>query len=351
MLHIRLTLPGPRRPLSRVRIEAGVLLGLVLVFCIFIYSQQHHGLPPCHGGSELYLVDSQTAWVAGDRGVYSTGDGGRSWTQQDSGTDIRLAIAFQQSPILWADRGLALLRARNGPKVVTVDGKVADRPDYPDRAFAFDGSMRFTDRQNGWTDVHQIQRTVDGGARWRHAGEGQCGRLIAVSAQDVFCTRDSDWLHTRDGGLSWSAETTPGAACSNPSMTRLDSGELWLSCKDERSPYHSLDGGRSWQRAQSPVNVEPVAFSSVNEGWGITNQRPHVAVTHTCDGGKAWKTVTSPLLINTRQIAAVQDGQVWLLGYNCSVTVLEDHGRISRRAEVVPPSWLERFGKWWSKLS
>jgi photosystem II stability/assembly factor-like uncharacterized protein len=237
---------------------------------------------PCPALSEIYALDGQAAWVAGCSGVYSTRDAGRSWVRSDLRGEIFYDVARMFSPILWADGGHALVRATTGLEVVATDGRVAQESRYPDAlpGLGFGEPMKFADRQDGWSCYGAALRTTDGGVTWNRVSEEPCVVVIPINADEAwFKLASGAFAHTRDGGRSWLDDPSPVKGCTNPSMERRNSGEIWLSCSDPTANYHSLDHGQSWHAVPSPEPVRPLAFSSLSEGWGTTDlTQPTVAM-------------------------------------------------------------------------
>jgi photosystem II stability/assembly factor-like uncharacterized protein len=121
----------------------------------------------------VHGVDASTVWVAGNRMVMHTPDGGLNWVVQ--------------TPPGWGDFNAV---------------------------FAVDGSTIWT-----VLDPAGIYRSDDGGATWEtqpYPVDGRYTRISAVDKQRAwivtvprYASEHGDVLHTADGGQTWNIQTTP----------------------------------------------------------------------------------------------------------------------------------------------
>ncbi|RKY97040.1 MAG: hypothetical protein DRQ13_05230, partial [Ignavibacteriae bacterium] len=115
----------------------------------------------------LYFIDAQTGWAAGEDGtIIHTSNGGDSWIVQNSTVQTFIVdIFFISENLGWAltfrnvfPFGTITLKTTNGG-----DTWVAE--DYPDEN-AFMNTIFFFDSLNGWIGGTYIAGTTNGGVTW-----------------------------------------------------------------------------------------------------------------------------------------------------------------------------------------
>ncbi len=160
----------------------------------------------------------QQGWACGRWGtVLYSGDGGRSWTQQNSSTDFTLSsICFVDAKTGWAvgEKG-SIIHTKDG-------GQHWAKQKCPVDYFLM--GAYFVDAQKGWavTEWTTILYTEDGGKNWEVQFKDDDYILKAVS----FCDPLNGWAvgeygyiyHTADGGRNWEHQAG--------SFTLTDSFEL-----------------------------------------------------------------------------------------------------------------------------
>jgi photosystem II stability/assembly factor-like uncharacterized protein len=98
-------------------------------------------------------------------------------------------------------------------------------------------------------------------------------------------------------GQSPPPEATQDAELTHVLFTDADTG--W-AVGDRGVIWHTIDGGRHWQRQDSPTRsrLESVAFIDADNGWAVGgHHQPHThgsvgVVLRTVDGGKTWQVIT-----------------------------------------------------------
>jgi photosystem II stability/assembly factor-like uncharacterized protein len=118
----------------------------------------------------LYFIDAQTGWVAGEDGtIIHTSNGGDDWIVQNSNVHTFIVdIFFINENIGWAITfkdtfpfGSIILNTKNGG-----DNWIAE--DYPD-GNVFMNTIFFFDTLNGWIGGTYIAGTTNGGITWVEA--------------------------------------------------------------------------------------------------------------------------------------------------------------------------------------
>lgn len=220
------------------------------------------------GLTNIHFTDPQNGWLAGLGGViYRTGDAGRSWHRQDSGTDLNLIKLSFIDPL----HGWAL-----GTK--SVGG-------YPLRRKS------------------SLIRTQDGGRTWETLTTEETVSLTSFSFVSGSEGWGIDWdnnvVHTVDGGRTWGVQhrgderTWRGIFFMNPR-------EGWVVGD---GMIHTADGGATWRvllQSEQPgrPSIQAVYFSDSRTGWAVRTQE----LLYTSDAGLTWNTIfKDPRIASTQK--------------------------------------------------
>jgi len=237
----------------------------------------------------LTAPTTRTAWAVGEDGlILRTTDAGHTWRAQDARTTKTFFAADSVSGSTgWAvgERGVVRL---------TTDGGRTWRTGYSKSAQHF-FAVDFVDATRGWVvgDNGKVMRTVDGGRTWKGQSAPSGHALYGVSFRDrlrgVAVGADGIIVRTVDGGASWRRVTSPVA-------TRLSAVELrptgvGFASGDGGVVLRTVDGGRTWTRKSLPTRVTCGALDAygASKVWigGAAG-----AVCRTVDGGRSWKRLT-----------------------------------------------------------
>lgn len=211
-----------------------------------------------HGG---VFLNAEEGWVVGQLGkVFHTTDGGKSWKEQQSTTNLLLtAVDFTDQNNGWAvgERGIIFHTDDGGKSWKAQSSNVT----YP----LFD--VDFIDNQKGWAVGHwgTILFTDNGGQHWQErslttAVTGR-GQIDPAAFQDI-------------------KDPTSGEVIAKAGQ--LLSREI-ISKITER--------GISDARAREDIVLNAVFFLDATHGWIVGEQGRMV---RTEDGGQTWENVTLP---------------------------------------------------------
>lgn len=299
---------------------------------------QRVGDAPGDGG-RLLFADGQSGWLADEKSLWRSDDGGHTWSLAHAGkdqTDVTMRLAFRDARAGWMLRPSGLYRTADGGASWT---KLPTPLDYP--RGSIDGFHFLPDGQTGWLAggvyrpvsrkellenqypnnlvasaadgssrvLHQaILATKDGGKTWRtqslpfEAGVVYgvafhgAGRGVAYGSPGLF--------FTEDGGGRWRPAVFDSGCVdeefrdfpdSRPvSVAFAGDGLAWLSWDDGRL-MKSGDGGRTWCDLLRPEEVWPdgeqnayfvkLHFNGPSHGWGL---KANGELQKTADGGRTW---------------------------------------------------------------
>ncbi|HKQ52390.1 MAG TPA: YCF48-related protein [Pyrinomonadaceae bacterium] len=227
-------------------------------------------------------VSQRVAWASGDKGTFArTVDGGRNWT---SGTvpgaeelDFRDVDAFDAETAY-------LLSIGEGEKSriykTTDGGRHWELQFKSERAAAFFDSMAFWDRERGIA----VSDPVD-------------GRFIVIQTADGGKT----WKETPADGMPPALEGEGAFAASGTCIAVEGRTNAWFATGGPRGArvFRSLDGGRTWAAAVTPIvsgksaGVFSITFWDARRGvvvGGDYTQEGEAVdnVAVTTDGGRTW---------------------------------------------------------------
>ena len=191
------------------------------------------------------FVDANSGWAVGAFGtIFRTGDGGKSWRVQESGTAEHL--------------------------------------------FGVD----FVDGQHGWAvgRLGIVLQTQDGGETWEARNPGVQHHLFDVHALDAQHVRAvGDWgsiLSSVDGGRSWQTYPLERDVILN-AQAWPDARHGWI-VGENGLILATSDGGASWEEQSSGVlkTLFGVCFRGPRHGWAVGLDG---LILHTADGGNTWE--------------------------------------------------------------
>lgn len=299
---------------------------------------QRVGDVPAREG-KLLFAEGQDGWLADEKSLWKSGDGGASWSLAYAGqdpTDIIQQLSFRDARAGWILRPSGLYQTADGGASWTRLPTPLDYPKGSVSGFHFlpdgqtgwlaGGAYRPVSRQellenqypnnllapagDGSSRVLQqaILTTKDGGKNWhRQPLPAEAGVVYGVAFNGGgrgVAYGSSGLFYTDDGGGRWkSASFDKGCVDeqfinfpeSKPVAVAFNGDELaWLSWDDGRL-MKSEDGGRTWCDLLRPEEVWPAGeqnayfvklhFTGPSLGWGL---KANGDLHKTTDGGRTW---------------------------------------------------------------
>jgi photosystem II stability/assembly factor-like uncharacterized protein len=303
---------------------------------------------PVGTGADLWAVQfvgAQHGVVCGDSVVFSTSDGGATW----SGVTPPAALApagFSGVEIVDASHlGVA---TADGAVLRTADGG-ATWTRSPLGDYAGSVACDFTDAVHGYAvgDGGLIWKTADGGATWSQLAPfaDSSSELSKVAFWDArhgwawaYSQRSQEMslLATSDGGAHW--RTSPGVSwvddlvpTGKSSAWVLYSGyALWL---EPVLMQHTIDAGRHWEDTSVSVPASPHALAVRGDDLCAVGD----AVILSDDGGKDWLPASSGQAPWISGIAVRPGGDLWATDFAGSLLHSSDGVRWSEQA--LPERW------------
>lgn len=254
------------------------------------------------------------ATVVGNHGrTWRTQDAGTTWTEQDAGTSATLhAAAMPTSTSTWA-AGSTYTVVRSTDSGATWTRPYAEtlRPLSGIAAHPVDGRIAVAVGEAG---THR--RTADGGATWSAAASMGAADLLDVT----FATATTAWavgkagaIHrSADGGITWSPATSPAS----PTLVSVDAADDlhgW-AVGDGGTILRTTNGGTSWTAQPSGTTSDLHVVVAFNRLTAVAVGN-FGTLRRTTDGGATWSTPTSPPSGTYSWIAGATtgDGQTMLI--------------------------------------
>jgi photosystem II stability/assembly factor-like uncharacterized protein len=220
-------------------------------------------------------------------GLMVTTDGGKTWSNRDTGTKGHMRnIEFSD-----ANHGFAV--GDDGLLVATADGGKSWEP----RKTAVTDNLTAIQfvGQSGWVTGYDgvILHSADGGATWAPQTTGTRESLENVFFVDAEHGWVVGWagmiLRTTDGGKTWQPVRSDAASWSLSSVYFRDANNGWIVGFSGQI-LRSRDGGVTWTAQASPVKstLTSILFDSSNRGWITADETLLVSEDH----GETWKTVS-----------------------------------------------------------
>lgn len=225
--------------------------------------------PDSGGLSYVHFLDINHGWVTGNDGVFQTGDGGTTWTRQDS-SGGRLSMLDENTG--WRVDGIRIAR--------TTDGGASWQEQSHAVTTQSLASVHFLDPQHGWAAGNggTVVQTTDGGDHWTALDAGTDHNLRSmyfVDAMHGWALSDggnnssSYIMRTTDGGHSWDMQPAGWGPTLNQ-LAFVDAMRGW-AVGDSGLIVHTSDGGDTWSRQYhgSRWTFRDVDFVNANLGWVV----------------------------------------------------------------------------------
>jgi photosystem II stability/assembly factor-like uncharacterized protein len=242
---------------------------------------------------DVFFVDQSAGWLVCERSVFAltspaearsyllrTTNGGESWSRVELTADepgvLLSRVAFADSSRGWAFGEMgALYSTRDG-------GATWSRQRTPTRRLLL-GASFVGEGMRAWLvgAGGTVLTTEDGGAEWRAAArpdavaglEDAPPRLNAVSFVDArlgwAVGKAGAILSTADGGRTWRAQDA-GTDADLSDVKFFDSRQGW-AVGDGGTILSTDDGGRTWRQEASGTRhrLERFSFPARDRGWAV----------------------------------------------------------------------------------
>ena len=217
----------------------------------------------------IQFLDSLNGFVQGDHQLGETSDGGKTWSVKPLTSQ---AIYFQfisTTAGFYFNRASGIYSTHNGGDTWT-SSLAATRVN---QAYPF----YFLDSLTGFTMTDgNFSKTTDGGAHWQlvtsnvsNLNYANYYRMQFLDALNGYCATPNGLLKTTDGGKTWlnCLATTP--ALTIPQFFDVSNGY----CLVKNTIFKTTDGGKNWTTSCKLPNdqIFGIHFLDMNTGWACTS--------------------------------------------------------------------------------
>ena len=262
----------------------------------------------------LYFVDRMIGWVIGDkRSLYTTVDGGKTWEFVTDGSNTRHKEEYGQPEYL------------------------GNEPLHTFTLYDID----FVDNQYGWivgdlgvvlhtkSDLKKVEKSVwkhqRGGPRFHNSADGVLLGVDFVSKKLGWTVGENGTiLHTRNGGITWEAQSNPTHLLFDVCITSQNNGFV---VGDRGTILQTEDGGSKWN-AQDSRTAEcfgATHFVTSKKGWAVAEAG---VILHTTNGGEVWLPQTSNTKHDLLAVYFIDEKTGWCVGSAGKIVHTSDGGKI-----------------------
>ncbi len=286
----------------------------------------------------IWFMDTLNGFIAGEKTLQTTADGGTSWSllDNDFGDNTRILDFFAYSAEdLWL-----ILEQDTLNKHEKLDNKSYHVYHSGDSAMSWeeiyssaDTYLRgvfFINDSIGWIygSNYKILNTNDGGNNWSiqyiDTLTGFIKNCRFINDSTGYAVGDNSLiLKTSDQGTSWNAMGELPAYSSLNSIFPLDEDNIWTGGSLGRI-FFSKDGGNSWEMKQLAIGEEvfDLYFKNDVTGWAASASGK---LYYTSTGNTLWDT-TEFSTENLRDIFFLDDDHGWIAGSQGLILKTTDGG-------------------------
>ena len=276
-----------------------------------------------HGASNVDFIGATRGWACGGNTVWSTRNGGTSWTAVHLGVNLILTdLTFTDAHHGWVVGDRSAQRGSYEYPIIlaTTDGGATWTKQYNPRGIDEGqlGSVSFGDATHGWATGGKLGElsgdlvlaTSDGGATWTEQATGAAGGVDFVDAAHGWIADGTTIVATTDGGSNWTSQSV-GVPVDEVSFSDVSNG---YATGPDGDIATTTDGGADWQ-VRAPADIATpwpllfdATFADPSRGW-VVGQGIILATT---DGGASWSSQPAVSALTSVHFADAADG--WTVG-------------------------------------
>ena len=269
--------------------------------------------------------DTLHGFAVGVLTVLHTRNGGATWVSQIGAVPGLIQFNGVSSP----DSLHAWMVGVDGFIYSTVDGGTSWTKQQPSVPGAILNAVRFRDRNNGWACGRRnngegvILYTNNGGQIWSEAATNGLHEVQSISfgtsGAGVACGVQGQIAYSVDGGATWKLGNSGTTfALQAIGMAPGAGGQFAIAGGVLGAALTTSDGGRTWSRSQSlpaGMEVRGASMANFNQAWIAGVASGIAQISYSPDGGLSWYT-QGPLsrsnALNAIQMLDVRHG--WAVG-------------------------------------
>jgi photosystem II stability/assembly factor-like uncharacterized protein len=289
----------------------------------------------------IFFLDENNGWIGtASNGILNTSDGGSTWTQQLSLSNIVYDIRFKDNLYGFASDSKGniftttnggsnwvsyLTPAKRALRAIAIDGDniyvVGDagsmyvstnngntweeKFSYIGQALEFQRRVIFINENVGYIcggstttadSLGYVLKTTDGGQTWTQLPYNFKTQLYAISApsENVIYTSAGSSLvfKSTDGGLTWSKSTIFATATTLWDI-QFYNENLGYACGSSGRIFKTTNGGSNWTLLTSPFGTSTVYSMAILDSLTVVAVGVSARAYKTTDGGSTWTTLSA----------------------------------------------------------
>jgi photosystem II stability/assembly factor-like uncharacterized protein len=352
-----------RQPARRPARTARVLLltaycSLLTAHCLLLAAPVAAGAWEAQSSGTLawlravYFVDERRGWAVGSKGaLLVTTDGGQTWAVRRAPTEDTLRDVYfvnEQAGWLVCDRSIYLLKTKEEPRsylLRTTDGGASwSRVEVTGADVdVLLTRVAFVDNSRGWAfgEMGALYTTTDGGASWKRqtlpTKHLLLGGAFLAGGQGWLVGAGNTILYNPDGA-EWRAGNSPfNTATRFNAVSFVEERRGW-AVGERGLVLATTNGGRSWFRQESNVDVDllDVKFIDAGEGRAVGAGG---TILHTTDGGAHWRLEPSGTRHPLERLSIASRARAWAVGFGGTIV------NYAGDAAPLPPPQLKTPGR------
>jgi photosystem II stability/assembly factor-like uncharacterized protein len=280
----------------------------------------------------VYFVDEARGWAVGSKGaLLATTDGGQTWAVRRAPTEDTLRdVYFVNEQVGWlvCDRSIYLLRTKEEPRsylLRTTDGgatwsRVEATGADVDVLLT---RVAFIDHSRGWAfgEMGALYTTTDGGASWKRqtlpTKHLLLGGAFLAGGQAWLVGAGNTILYNPDGA-EWRAGNSPFNTATRFNAVAFVGERRGWAVGERGLVLATTNGGRSWFRQESNVDVDllDVKFIDAGEGRAVGAGG---TILHTTDGGANWRLEPSGTRHPLERLSIASRRRAWAVGFGGTI--------------------------------
>jgi photosystem II stability/assembly factor-like uncharacterized protein len=323
------------------------------------WTSQHIGFD-IHGFTSACFTSPDTGWIVGEgdcNAIYKTVTGGEIWIQQSIQPSV---CGLREIKIINNKAGFIV--GRKGNFLKTADG--GESWEYQDLSEKYQNvkyqsfySVHFTDSLHGWIVGGDyggfILRTKDGGENWEEENMEIPGHLYKISFSDSL----HGWIvgqfgliyRTSDGGENWILQSK-GATKWLTSVSFADEQNGWVVGEDG-TILNTEDGGLNWMKQQVSNDlmlfyVKAIDFKNIVAVGAVTEgTRPapvylrKAAIVRSTNGGQTWVSQTIDTTVRFMSVCFPSSQKGWAVGSESVIKTTDGGESWHPQINVMKGNW------------
>lgn len=214
--------------------------------------------------NDIFFLDKNVGWIIYFYDIYSTIDGGITWTKLESPKCRNISFINKDVGFILSNNDL--LKTENGGITWLSVASVSDNAK----------KIKFINDQFGFYLDWQVQRTTDSGVTWKQLSYAdmipneRIGDYTAISPNEIWISGENGFIAKYD-----TSDTTKSITVTSP-----NGGESWLVDYWQTISWHkhnvesvdlsySTDNGQSWIKIADSIQADDLTYS-----WGPIPNTP-----------------------------------------------------------------------------